>query len=292
MLTRHVSFNVRRHDGYCVVRFLEEIGKAGVSDFNAASSQLMKDISQIKTPAFLVDLTALNYMGSSLVACVVRIWKSVQAQHGTMVVVVSSDGIFDVLKATGLTKIWTIVDSLEAGVHTLGFSPKAKVAKRERRLLFFVGPIALTCGCIAATLRFLPQLSWMIRPADSLVYSILGLSLLASAISSFREQAWHRIVSVVVLVFSLALVGTYFATANPSPGGSSTANLPSESTSTPSSAGQPDVVAVEEAKPDSPNGDPVVNPKSGEVRTESGGVKSSSSDAIVPVAPGPAESGI
>ncbi len=215
MSIRPFSFSVQPHKGFCVVAFPKEIGKAGMADLHSATSDVIKEINVSKTAACVVDLSALNYMGSSVVACVVRIWKAIKAHSGTIVVVAPSEGIKDVLSVTGLLSIWTIVDTLEAGIHSLGFSIEAKVAKRERRLLIFVGPITLICGAVAVAVRLLPQLASLAGQATWFVYSIAGLSIVASGISSIRETGWRRLFSAIVLVLGLALMGSYIALNKP-----------------------------------------------------------------------------
>ena len=215
MSKRLFSFSVQPRDGYCVVAFPKEIGKTGMADLSSATSDAIKELALIKSAACVVDLSALDYMESSLVACVVRIWKAMKAHSGTFVVVAPSEGIRDVLSVTGLQKIWTIVDTLEAGIHTLGFSVEAKVAKRERRLLILVGPIALICGAVAVAFRLVPQLAALAGEANWLVYSIAGLSIVASGISCIRENGWRRLFSIIVLVLAVAMLGSYIALIKP-----------------------------------------------------------------------------
>ena len=215
MSKRLFSFSVQPREGYCVDAFPKEIGKTGMADLSSATSDALKELALIKSAACVVDLSALDYMESSLVACVVRIWKAMKAHSGTFVVVAPSEGIRDVLNVTGLQKIWTIVDTLEAGIHTLGFSIEAKVAKRERRLLIFVGPIALICGAVAVAVRLLPQLASFAGEATWFIYSIAGLSIVASGISSIRERGWRRLFSIIVFMLGMALLGSFFAMIKP-----------------------------------------------------------------------------
>lgn len=215
MPIRQFSFSVLPRKGYCVVAFPKEIGKVGMADLSSATSDAIKELAVIKTAACVVDLSSLSYMESSVVACVVRIWKAIKAHSGTIVVVAPSEGIKDVLHVTGLHKIWTIVDTLEAGIHALGFSIEAKVAKRERRLLIFVGPIALIFGAVAVAVRLLPQLASFAGEANWLIYSIAGLSIVASGISSIRERGWRRLFSIIVLMLGMALMGSCFALIKP-----------------------------------------------------------------------------
>ena len=83
MSKRLFSFSVQPRDGYCVVAFPKEIGKTGMADLSSATSDALKELALIKSAACVVDLSALDYMESSLVACVVRIWKAMKAHSST-----------------------------------------------------------------------------------------------------------------------------------------------------------------------------------------------------------------
>lgn len=203
------AFWCHHRDGYSVIAFPKELATAHMADVREAGVRVMEQLSTVKDPACLVDLTALEYMGSSLVASIVRIWKAVREKNGRMVVVASNDRIADVLRATGLTKVWVVVSTFEAGVHALGFSPEAKVEQRERRLLAWVGPIGLVGGAIAVAIRMIPQLSAVVHPVNWLVYTMIGLAGVASGISTFRETGWRRILSILVFLFSVPLMGLF-----------------------------------------------------------------------------------
>lgn len=203
------AFWCHHRDGYSVIAFPTELATAHMADVREAGVRVVEQLSTVKDPACLVDLTALEYMGSSLVASIVRIWKAVREKNGRMVVVASNDKIVDVLRATGLTKVWVVVSTFEAGVHALGFSQEAKVEQRERRLLAWVGPVGLVGGAVAVAIRMIPQLSAVVHPVNWLVYTMIGLAGVASGISTFREAGWRRILSILVFLFSLPLLGLF-----------------------------------------------------------------------------------
>lgn len=204
-----LAFWCQHRDGYSVISFPAELSTAHMAEVRDAGLQIIDQLSSVKSPACLVDLTALDYMGSSLVASIVRIWKAVKAQDGRMVVVASNERIVDVLKATGLTKVWTIVDTFESGVHALGFSPEARLEKRERRLLTFAGPLALVGGCLAVAVRIVPRMQSLGTPPDWMIYTLCGLSCLASGISLFRERRWRLVLCVFGLLLGVLLTGFY-----------------------------------------------------------------------------------
>ena len=194
-------------DGYSVVTFPKEICKASLAEIRETGEQVVSELANQKTPQCLVDLTALDYMGSSMVASIVRIWKAIEANQGRMVVAVSSIGVREVLRVTGLNRVWTIMTSYDTALHELGFSSQAKVVKRELRLLAFVGPATLLVGGISAALSRIPKLAALSHPPDWIAYSLITVAVITSGISIFREHSWRRWLSVFVFLVAAALLG-------------------------------------------------------------------------------------
>jgi len=206
-------------EGYSVVTFPKELCKASLEEIREMGEQVVQELANQKSPQCLVDLTALDYMGSSMVASIIRIWKAIEANQGRMVVAVSSNGVREVLRVTGLNKVWTIENSYATALHELGFSSQAKIVKRELRLLAFVGPATFLVGGIAAALSRIPKLSALSQPPDWVAYSLITLAVITSAISIFRETSWRRWLSVVVFLLAAPLLGWLIWTAVPTSAG-------------------------------------------------------------------------
>ena len=202
-------------DGYSVVTFPKELCKASLSEIRAAGEQVVSELANQKAPQCLVDLTALDYMGSAMVASIVRIWKGIEASQGHMVVAVSSLGVREVLRVTGLNRVWTIKGSYDSALHELGFSSQAKIEKRELRLLAFVGPATLLVGGIAIALDRIPKLASLSQPPDWIAYSLIAVAVITSGISIFRENSWRRWLSVFVFVVAATMLGWLLWTADP-----------------------------------------------------------------------------
>lgn len=202
-------------DGYSVVTFPKELCKASLAEIRETGEQVVSELANHKAPQCLVDLTALDYMGSSMVASIVRIWKAIEANQGRMVVAVSSIGVREVLRVTGLNRVWTIKSSYDTALHELGFSSQAKIVKRELRLLAFVGPATLLVGGIAVALIRIPKLAALSHPSDWIAYSLITVAVITSGISIFREHSWRRWLSVFVFLVAGTLLGWLIWTAAP-----------------------------------------------------------------------------
>jgi anti-anti-sigma factor len=203
-------------DGYSVVTFPKELCKASLDEIRESGEQVVSELTTQRAPQCLVDLTALDYMGSSMVASIVRIWKAIEANQGRMVVAVSSIGVREVLRVTGLSRVWTIKSSYDTALHELGFSSEAKIVKRELRLLAFVGPATLLVGGIAVALGRIPTLAALSQPPDWIAYSLITVAVITSGISIFREHSWRRWLSVFVFLVAATLLGWLIWTALPS----------------------------------------------------------------------------
>ncbi len=193
----------------------KELCKASLEEIREMGEEVLRELANQKSPQCLVDLTALDYMGSSMVASIIRIWKAIEANQGRMVVAVSSNGVREVLRITGLNRVWTIENSYATALHELGFSSQAKIVKRELRLLAFVGPATFLVGGIAAALSRVPQLSALSQPPDWVAYSLITLAVITSGISIFRETSWRRWLSVLVFLLAATLLGWLIWTAVP-----------------------------------------------------------------------------
>lgn len=199
-----------------MVTFPKELCKASLNEIRAAGEQVVSELANQKNPQCLVDLTALDYMGSAMVASIVRIWKGIEASQGRMVVAVSSLGVREVLRVTGLNRVWTIKNSYDSALHELGFSSQAKIEKRELRLLAFVGPATLLVGGIAVALGRIPKLASLSQPPEWIAYSLIAVAVITSGISIFRENSWRRWLSVFVFVVAATMLGWLLWTAFPS----------------------------------------------------------------------------
>jgi anti-anti-sigma factor len=224
-------FSLRNSDGYSVIAFPSELATAHMSDVRDAGDKIVNELTASKCPACLVDLTALNYMGSALVASVVRIWKTVKSQDGRMVVVVANPQVKEVLRVANLTKVWTIASTFEAGVHQLGYSIEAKTERRQGQVTNFIGPPLMLAALLGACTYFVPALAAIYRPNPVVVYIVSVLGFIAGLISLMREKRSQMVrrLSIAVMLLSVAALVMGAVGANrskPAPAKSADAKAP------------------------------------------------------------------
>jgi anti-anti-sigma factor len=107
-------------NGCLTVTLLPELNDKQWADIERVGTEIVARIGATPSPRVIVDLTQLSYMGSAMVALIVRLYKEVNTRSGKMVVVNQHELVHEVLKLAGLTKLWTIVDNRQAAYSSLG----------------------------------------------------------------------------------------------------------------------------------------------------------------------------
>jgi anti-anti-sigma factor len=115
-------------NGCLTITLLPELNDKQWADIERVGTEIVDRISAAPSPKVLVDLTPLSYMGSAMVALIVRLYKTVNSRGGKMAVVNQHELVFEVLKLAGLTKLWTIVPNRQEAYTSLGIKASAPSA--------------------------------------------------------------------------------------------------------------------------------------------------------------------
>lgn len=89
----------------------------------ALGNSVEQRIRDDKPKKVVFDITGLTYMGSAMVALVVRWWKAVDEIGGKSAVALHDPNVLEVLKLASLDEHWTIVPTREAAYNKLGATP-------------------------------------------------------------------------------------------------------------------------------------------------------------------------
>jgi anti-anti-sigma factor len=176
--TRETPYRFEEAETYCIIELMPELNKAPWGDIDSIGTSLVDrmrsfaDSKGKKSGAFLVDLSALSYMGSAMVALVVRLWKLVKEKNGKMAVVNKDATVLEVLRLSGLEDVWTIVETREEGFKTLGLVVRTPVAAGEAGASLSPFPTVVAPPPGAAM--------WAIAALALLVASAAGLFLFSS----------------------------------------------------------------------------------------------------------------
>lgn len=120
MASSGTPYRYEKADGYAVISLEPELNNAQWSEIEQIGTDLLAQLRELKSQAMIVDLSALSYMGSAMVALIVRLWKSVKEDDGRMVVVNRDPNVLEVLKLASLDKVWTIEETKDEAVRALG----------------------------------------------------------------------------------------------------------------------------------------------------------------------------
>ncbi|MBA4029682.1 MAG: hypothetical protein C0478_02035 [Planctomyces sp.] len=120
MLTKSNSYQLTLDGGQLVLKLLPGMTEAPWSEIEQAGFEAVSEVQKLSKPQVVVDLTELTYIGSSQVALVIRVWKAVKVQDGSMVVATANSTVREVLALSGLDRIWKLVDTSEEAKTALG----------------------------------------------------------------------------------------------------------------------------------------------------------------------------
>jgi anti-anti-sigma factor len=210
--TSEPPYRFEQFDGYAVITFYPQLNDSQWADIERVGSELLERLKSYEPPKFTVDLSNLNYMGSAMVALIVRLWKSVKdRKKGRMVIINQHDMIFEVLKLAGLHKVWTIVRTRDEGVRELGVSGGRGVGAvgpaGEGNVLFTIAGIVAIAGA-AAGLALLLSRSGILsaRAAQLVVVLFAAVGLIAGMLSALKDSGWRQKLGIGVVAASVLLV--------------------------------------------------------------------------------------
>ena len=187
---------------YALVAFNPSLGDCRWDDIELAGNEIKEKLAALDHPNFLMDLTRLEFMGSSVVALIVKLWKAVQEKDGKMVVVNTNLMIGEVLEIAGLTRIWEIADSHEEAEHMLGvkkFSPASPMAAFFLAILGWVAAAGALLF-VAAPRKQLLQLDP--QTAETLALTCGGVAIIAGLVAIFRDQRVWRLLGVLLVIIA------------------------------------------------------------------------------------------
>ncbi|MDA0282209.1 MAG: STAS domain-containing protein [Planctomycetota bacterium] len=193
-------------NGYVVVSFNPSLADCRWGDIEQVGTEIKQQLVALDRPVFFVDLTRLEYMGSSMVALIVKLWKTTQEKNGDMVVVNNSMMIGEVLEIAGLARIWNIVDSREAAEKLLGvgrFGPASPMSR------FFLAILGWVMAAGAQYFVVAPQKQLIVidpKTAQILVFTCGGIAVIAGLVAAIRDQRVWRLLGILLVIVATGVV--------------------------------------------------------------------------------------
>ncbi len=190
-------------DDYSVVSLLPPLNDIPWGEIESTGTEILQKLSDAPRTALMVDLTALDYMGSALVALLIRLWKASGAESGQMVVVNRNEMVKEVLELAGLAKIWTIVETREAAVQEMDF-PDPPERVQSRRTIAVLASLMSFIG-IGFGMVFLIDPTELLTESITLaiIFGFSALSFILGLVCVVRSEGVWRILSLIPLIIGL-----------------------------------------------------------------------------------------
>jgi len=196
--TYRIEFDHNR----AIVALLPALNDVAWADIEKIGADVVSQLANLTTPLLLVDLTALNYMGSSQVALVVRMFKSIKERGGRLVVANKHPLVTEVLTLAGLNKLWTIVDSRDAALKLLGGGPSVG-GTSNGGMASGIGVAALAAS-VVALVAVITKADWM--PERTAIFLELGTGAVAFLSGLMAMLKSSRTFGACILTGSVAVL--------------------------------------------------------------------------------------
>jgi anti-anti-sigma factor len=203
-------YRLETTDGCLIITLLPELNDKQWADIEKVGSEIVDRLSNAQSPRFIVDLTPLSYMGSAMVALIVRLYKSVNGRKGQMVVVNQHELVFEVLKLAGLTKLWTIVDTRDKAFATLGVKRRAAPAEGSvgngGNSILVAGIIGTLGAIVGLALQFAPHPVVSHKIALLIDVGFAALGIIVGTMMLVNQTGARRNVGIALLAICLIAV--------------------------------------------------------------------------------------
>lgn len=191
------------------IRLLPGLNAVPWADIEKVGTEVISEVERKPATGYLIDLTALDYMGSAVVALIVRIWKAVKQQNGKVAVVCDNKLVLQVISLAGLDKVWTIVPTKEDGFKSLGIKSATTHGGGAALVLWILALGGALTAAAGVGLHLTPnKIDPKIIPG--LVYGGGGAAVLLGLCSTFLVRGVGRWIGLLSLILGgLAASGFY-----------------------------------------------------------------------------------
>jgi anti-anti-sigma factor len=197
-------------DGCLIATLLPELNDKQWADIEKVGTEIVDRLSSAQSPRFIVDLTPLSYMGSAMVALIVRLYKTVNGRGGQMVVVNQHELVQEVLKLAGLTKLWTIVENRDKAFAALGVKRRSGAAEGSAadggNGVLLAGIIGTVGAILGLGLQFSSQGLVPRKVAVFIEFACAALGMVVGTMILVNQTGTRRNVGIALLAICLLVV--------------------------------------------------------------------------------------
>jgi anti-anti-sigma factor len=113
------AFTIERRGDLTVITATEELERIEFGLEELVSDLILKPLRRQENPLIVFDLTRVDYFGSMFLALLIRCWKLVLAQGGTMALAGVNDRTRELLRVTALDTVWPMYQSRREAIDAL-----------------------------------------------------------------------------------------------------------------------------------------------------------------------------
>ena len=106
-------FNIESDDDVLILTPNQDMSELDFDLLLGQSSLLFQELDARSCDKVVIDLSQINYFGSSALGLFVKMWKRVSGTGGKMAVVCASEAQREIFEVTRLNMIWPILNSRE-----------------------------------------------------------------------------------------------------------------------------------------------------------------------------------
>lgn len=198
------EFDASRH--FASVALDNSLGESKWGEIEQAGNDLKAKIAELDRAIVLMDLSKLEFMGSSVVALIVKVWKDIEGRQGGMVVVSPNEMTMEVLEISGLTKLWPVVKSHDEAEDILSQPPYAAPNSTSTFLLALLGWIA-AAGAVGFVVVLKKNFdTFDEQTAQQGAFASGGVAGLIGLISTIKEKQIWRLLGVLLLIVAGGMI--------------------------------------------------------------------------------------
>ena len=111
---------VFKHSGLTIAEVDSEYDSLAVAQLAELGSLLLDAAREADPPIMLLDLSETQYIGSSFLGLLTRVWKRLRDRHGRLALCDVNEICGDVLRASKLDTIWDVFADRATALKELG----------------------------------------------------------------------------------------------------------------------------------------------------------------------------
>ena len=113
------GFSFENHSSYCHLEFTDELQSMPWEQIEGATTRVLELIQKSSVGSVVVLAPTLSRLPDGLLACLLRIWKSLDSRTRNLIFVTESDAVKESLQISGLLEHWRIVPTRAAALAFL-----------------------------------------------------------------------------------------------------------------------------------------------------------------------------